>query len=64
VDFHRCPVHDYFRSQGEEELELFQKTWCTLDHPIAEAMVEGGRYERPHTLSHGDSVCDMRWLVS
>ena len=63
VDFHRCPVHDYFRAQGEEALELFRNTWCRLDFPLAEAMVRGGRYERPHTLSHGDEVCDMRWIV-
>jgi len=49
--------------QGEEALEFFRKSWCTLDFPLAEAMVRGGRYERPRTLSEGDEVCDMRWIA-
>ena len=63
VDFYRCPVFDYFQTQGEEALAFFRKSWCTLDFPLAESMVRGGRYERPHTLSEGDEVCDMRWIV-
>jgi hypothetical protein len=63
VDFYRCPVLDYFKTQGEEAVEFFRNSWCTLDFPLAEFMVKGGRYERPHTLSAGDEVCDMRWIA-
>ena len=63
VDFHRCPVHDYFRSQGEEAVEFFRNSWCTLDFAVAEVMVKGGAYERTRTLSAGDSVCDMKWTI-
>jgi len=62
-DIYRCPVHDYFKSVGPEELEFFQKTWCTFDFPFAEYLVKGGKYDRQHTLSHGDAMCDMRWMV-
>lgn len=62
-DIYRCPVHDYFKSLGHEELEFFQKTWCTLDFPLAEHLVKGGGYARQHTLSYGDAMCDMRWMV-
>jgi len=63
VDFYRCPVFNYFKTQGEEAVEFFRNSWCTLDFPLAECMVRGGRYERPHTLSAGDEVCDMRWIA-
>ncbi|MFO7559182.1 MAG: L-2-amino-thiazoline-4-carboxylic acid hydrolase [Desulfobacterales bacterium] len=62
-DIYRCPVHDYFKSVGSEELEFFKKTWCTFDWPLAEYLVKGGKYERQYTLSHGDAMCDMRWMV-
>jgi hypothetical protein len=62
VDFYRCPPLEYFKTQGEEALEFFRNSWCTLDFPLAECMVRGGRYERPHTLAVGDKVCDMRWI--
>lgn len=59
VDFYRCPVRDYFHEMGEEEFML--GSWCTLDYALAQVMVQGGHYERPHTLSAGDPVCDMIW---
>lgn len=59
VDFHRCPVRDYFHEMGEEDF-LFN-SWCMLDFALAQVMVQGGRYERPHTLSAGDPLCDMTW---
>ncbi|MBN1932307.1 MAG: L-2-amino-thiazoline-4-carboxylic acid hydrolase [Desulfobacterales bacterium] len=62
-DIYRCPVHDYFKSLGPEELEFFRKTWCTFDFPFAEHLVKGGKHERQRTLSHGDEMCDMRWMV-
>jgi hypothetical protein len=60
-DLHRCPVYDYFSGQGEEALEFFRASWCTFDAPLAEHLVDGGRYERPVTLSAGGPVCAMRW---
>ena len=59
IDFYRCPVRDYLREMGEESFVL--NSWCTLDFALAQAMVKGGRYERPHTLSAGDPLCDMTW---
>lgn len=35
-----------------------------LDFPVCESMVAGARYEREHTFSDGDDVCDMRWIAS
>jgi hypothetical protein len=62
-NFYRCAPLDFFRTQGEEALELFRKTWCLFDYESAEIMAKGGRYDRPHTLSAGDNVCDMKWYV-
>ncbi|MEW5816755.1 MAG: L-2-amino-thiazoline-4-carboxylic acid hydrolase [Spirochaetota bacterium] len=64
MNIYRCPVLEFYRTQDEEALELFRKTWCVFDYAVAEVMVKGGRYERLHTLSAGDSVCDMRWFVA
>lgn len=36
----------------------------THDYAAAERLVEGGRYQREHTLSDGDGVCDMRWFIA
>ncbi len=64
MDFTRCPICDFFRDQGEEELEFFRNTWCKMDWAVIEVMVKGPvRYERQHTLSSGDDICDMRWIV-
>lgn len=60
--FYRCPPQAYFQQHGTpEEMLFFNRTWCTFDWAIASEMVEGGRYERPRTLSAGDDVCDMKW---
>jgi hypothetical protein len=59
IDFYRCPMRDYLRSQGEEEFML--NSLCTLDFALAQVMAKSGRYERAHTLSAGDGVCDMKW---
>lgn len=45
------------------EMTLFRRTWCTFDYSVAELLVEGGKYQREHTLSDGDEVCDMRWFI-
>jgi len=62
-DITRCPVYDYFKTLGQEELKFFQNSWCTLDFPLAEHLVKGGQYERKYTLSAGDDRCDMCWKV-
>jgi len=60
----RCPPHEYFKENGsEDEMMVFNRIWCQFDWAVAQAMVTGGKYERPHTLSAGDAVCDMRWYV-
>lgn len=64
MDIYSCPVFDFYKQFGEEEMALFRKTWCTFDYSAAEYSVEGGKYKRKHTLSDGDEVCDMRWFVN
>jgi len=60
--WYRCPPQAYFRLHGTpEEMIFFNRTWCAFDWAIANEMVEGGWYERAHTLSAGDNVCDMKW---
>lgn len=63
MDIYTCPVYDFFKQFGNEEMTLFKKTWCTFDYTSAEYIVEGCKYERKHTLSYGDKVCDMRWSI-
>ncbi len=63
MDIYSCPVFDFYKQFGEEEMTLFRKTWCTFDYTSAEYAVEGGKYQRKHTLSDGDEVCDMRWFI-
>jgi len=60
-DITRCPVWDYFKSQGPSDIAFFRNSWCTLDFPLAEHLVKGGKYLRSRTLSAGDDVCDMCW---
>jgi hypothetical protein len=69
-----CPpyqfVKKYVYEHGDDgEIELFRRTWCEYDWALAYALVDGaygemGYYERPHTLSHGDEVCDMCWSAN
>ena len=61
LDIYRCPVRDYLASQGEEE--FMRNSWCTLDFALAQVMTQGGHYQRPHTLTAGDRVCDMTWFA-
>ncbi|MFW9995095.1 MAG: L-2-amino-thiazoline-4-carboxylic acid hydrolase [Candidatus Odinarchaeota archaeon] len=63
-DIYSCPVYDFYAQFGQEEMTLFRKTWCTFDYAAAENLVEGGKYQREHTLSDGDDVCDMRWFIT
>jgi hypothetical protein len=59
LDFYRCPVYDFYKKLGEEEVML--NTACKIDFALAQVMTKGGYYEREHTLSVGDKVCDQRW---
>ncbi len=63
MSIYSCPVFDFYRQFGQQEITLFRKTWCTFDYAVAEHLVEGGKYQRKHTLSDGDEVCDMRWFI-
>ena len=63
-DIRRCPMWDYVKTFGAEEMEFFQKTSCTFDWPIAEYCVTGGSYQNTKTLSLGDEMCDQRWLAN
>lgn len=63
-----CPPQTFVRRLIEDDdrgdLEAFYRSWCLYDWPGADELVddgEHGHYERPHTLSRGDSVCDMCW---
>ncbi len=64
MDIYSCPVFDFYNQFREEEMAFFRKTWCTFDYTAAENVVEGGKYQREHTLSNGDKICDMRWFIS
>ena len=57
-DVIRCPVAEYFRTHGSEDLAV--NTWCMLDYPLAE-MIEM-RLVRTQTLANGDPQCDFRWF--
>jgi hypothetical protein len=54
-------MYEYFKSQGEEEFMLH--SICTLDFALGQTLAKGGHYERPHTLSAGDRLCDMKWYA-
>lgn len=68
-----CPpfefIRQYVEAHGDSgELEAFQRSWCWYDWALAYAMVDGGfkvrgYYQRPHTLSQGDDICDMLWCA-
>lgn len=56
-DVRRCPVAEYFVSQGLGELCI--ESWCNLDFPLAKNW--DATLERPRTLAAGDDRCDFRW---
>jgi len=71
TDWSFCPPFDFARRYAEthgdpDALEVFRRSWCSYDWALTYAIVDDGgalrgHYERPHTLSAGDPVCDMRW---
>jgi hypothetical protein len=64
IDFTQCVVHQFMKSIGtEEELEFFRKNWCLYDFALPSYLIKVGVYEREHTLSHGDNICDMKWYA-
>lgn len=66
-----CPPQAFVRSlveRGEDrgELEAFYRSWCQYDWAGADLLVgdgQKGHYQRRHTMSRGDAVCDMCWLA-
>jgi hypothetical protein len=68
-----CPpfnvIKSYVERNGDKgEIEAFYKTWCAYDWALSYAMLDGaygvrGHFERPHTISLGDEVCDMCWYA-
>jgi len=64
-----CPPQTFVRRlielNGDQgELDAFFKSWCRYDWPGADVLAndtQHGHYTRSHTLSKGDSVCDMCW---
>jgi len=67
--FTHCPPQSFARiasmqCEDPELLEAFRQSWCLYDWPGADVIAsdgERGHYQRPHTLSAGDQVCDMCW---
>jgi len=67
--FTHCPPQSFVRRLSEAKddpaiLEAFFDSWCRYDWPGADLIAgdgERGHYARAHTLSRGDSVCDMCW---
>ena len=64
-----CPPQAFVRALVEAEgdrgeLDAFYRAWCLYDWAGADLLARDGKhghYERPHTMSRGDSVCDMCW---
>ncbi len=64
MNIYSCPMYNFYKQFGNDELTLFRKVFCTYDYAAAERLIEGGRHQREHTLSDGDEVCDARWFIS
>lgn len=68
--FTNCPPQSFVRQISEmyddpDALQAFRESWCVYDWPGADLIAgdgERGHYKRPHTLSCGDTVCDMCWV--
>jgi len=60
-DIRRCPMYEYAKTFGAEEMEFFQKTNCTWDWAWGESLVKGGYYNRTKSLCHGEEMCDQRF---
>jgi hypothetical protein len=70
--FTHCPPNSYIArlAQATNDPHLydtFRESWCRFDWPLADVIAGDGKrghYSRPHTLSRGDTVCDMCWLAA
>lgn len=64
-----CPplafVRRVIETHGDRgELDAFYHSWCLYDWTGADMLAHDGQrghYSRQHTMSRGDSVCDMCW---
>jgi hypothetical protein len=63
MDLYTCVGYDFFKQFGQEEVTFFRKTWCNFDFAGGEYLVEGSKYQRTHTLSDGDELCDARYFI-
>ena len=64
MNFTQCAVHQFMKTtDNEEEMDFFRNSWCLYDFSLPAYLIQGGGYEREHTLSHGDIVCDMKWYA-
>lgn len=64
MNFTQCAVHQFIKTLGsDEEMDFFRNSWCLYDFALPAYLTAGGSYEREHTLSHGDNICDMRWYA-
>jgi hypothetical protein len=65
MDFTQCVVHQFMKFFGnDEEMDFFRNSWCLYDFALPAYLIGGGGYyEREHTLSHGDNICDMKWYA-
>jgi hypothetical protein len=62
-----CPPQAFVRrlvaeDEDRGDLEAFKRSWCAYDWAFNDRLARGsGNYSRPHTMSDGDTHCDMRW---
>lgn len=64
MDFTQCAVHQFMKNLGNNgEMDFFRNSWCLYDFALPAYLTAEGGYEREHTLSHGDNVCDMKWYA-
>ena len=64
-----CPPQAFVRrlievNGSRGELDAFYNSWCLYDWPGSDIFANDGQhghYSRHHTLSRGDSICDMCW---
>lgn len=59
-DMLRCPVADYFRTEGRSDLCV--QTWCNLDFALANQW-GGATLKRTTMIAGGSDRCDFRWHV-
>lgn len=64
TDFTQCVVQKYFSHVStDKEMDFFRNSWCQYDFSLPSYLIDGGSYERKHTISNGDNICDMRWYA-